>query len=528
MMAMATEVHKWEVTDLQFSAKVPQGINPFTVDFSAAFTGPSGQVMEIPGFYNGDKEWTVRFSASEAGEWEYSTSSEITSLDGKKGTVVVSEKVTTGSHGAVVIPVDNPQHFAYEDGTPYFLMAYECDWLYALDYHNKVAIPKTEHFLDLLARNGCTQVVLNVFSYDVSWPKDEKLNLHPEHEFGGPEEIFPFLGNNSDPDYSALNVEFFKRFDRTVAALNDRGIVAHLMIYVWNKLVNWPGMYTEADNMYFDYVVKRYQAFQNVVWDISKEALTYGRADDEYILERISRLRSLNVYNRLVTVHDYGFCNRHPESVDFISMQTWTNTLYTFTLNTVRKYSDKPVFNIEHGGYEKSPYVVWTGDYNDPEICLRRNYMCLFGGGYSTYYWQGCSWNVIIYNPFEQPDDFIRPRFDYYRHLSALFTEHPYSELKPDPGMNASAYCLSDGKGKFLFYVPKENYQLQANYFRDKLEGRTFRWYNTLTGEYAPVVPVGKGPEGAEVLSAWQNDIHLRSPWQGEADAVLITEQIPR
>ena len=434
------EVLKWEVADIPFKASVKKGQDPFAVDFSASFIGPGGEILEIPGFYNGSNEWVIRFSASISGKWDYITHSSVKKLNDKKGSLTILDESNPGQHGGIIIPENNPQHFAYEDGTPYFLMAYECDWLYALDYHNENGAPKTEHFFDLLAENGCTHMVMNVFAYDVSWPKDEKLKEHPEHDLGGPEDIFPFLGNNDNPDFSALNTAFFKKLDRTISLMNERGIVSHLMIYVWNKLVNWPAMYSDADNMYFDYVVARYQAFPNILFDISKEALTYGRADDEYILERIERARKLNSYNRLVTVHDFGFCNRYPASVDFISMQSWTSTLYTLTLNTVRKYSTTPVFNIEHGGYEESPYLVWTGDFNNAEVCLRRNYMILFGGGYSTYYWQGCSWNVLIPDPFQQPENYIKPHFDYYRHLTDFFNRHNYAEFKPAPEKNASGY----------------------------------------------------------------------------------------
>ena len=516
------KARRWEVVDISFQAKDTKALNPFTEEFSALFKGPGGIELEVPGFFNGDKEWVIRFSGSVPGTWTYETRSRLKALHGKGGSVEVLEETYPGSHGGIVIPEDNPQHFRYEDGTPYFVMAYECDWLYALDYHNEEGVPKTEHFLDLLAGNGCTQVVMNVFTYDVSWPKDPKLEKYPEHEFGGPEDIFPFLGNNEHPDYSALNPVFFKRFDRTVAALNDRNIAAHLMIYVWNKLVAWPEMYSEADNMYFDYVIKRYQAYPNIVWDISKEALTYGRADYDYILERIKRVRKADVFKRPLTVHDWAFCKKHTETVDFFSMQSWSSTIYTFSLDTWKENPHKPIFNIEHGGYEESPYLVWTGDFVDPSTCLKRNYQCIFGGAYSTYYWQGCSWNVLIHNPFEQPDDWPRPRFDYYRHMTDFFTEHPYHEFKPEPGRNGSGYCMSDGKGTYLIYVPKENYQVQANYLRQDADKREFLWFNTLTGEYAPLVGVGQDGEG--VVSGWQNDVHLRSPWKGEADAILVSK----
>jgi len=43
-------------------------------------------------------------------------------------------------------------------------------------------------------------------------------------------------------------------------------------------------MHSAEDNRYFDYVIKRYQAFPNIIWDVSKEALDYGRCDIPYIM----------------------------------------------------------------------------------------------------------------------------------------------------------------------------------------------------------------------------------------------------
>lgn len=503
------EAEKWEVLDILISTNA--GIkSPYTTNFGAHFIHENGTKQEVPGFYNGNNEWIIRFSSSLEGKWTFDTFSESKRLIGKKGTVIIS-KNKENNHGSIVINKENPQHFYYEDGTPYFLLAFECDWLYALDYHNEKSLPKTEHFLDLVDKNGFNQIVMNVFSYDVSWDKDEKLKEHPEHEYGSPEAIFPFLGNNENPDYSALNPEFFKKFDRTISLMHDKRIVSHLMIYVWNKLVAWPDMNSEADNMYFDYVVKRYQAFPNIVWDISKEALFYGRADEAYINNRIERVREKDHFKRLLSVHDFGYCKRNPEKVDFISTQNWVHNIYNKMLDDHENFKDKPVFNIEHGGYEESPYVVFPGSYTNAEVCLRRNYMCLFAGVYTTYYWQGSSWNVVIHNPFEQPEDFIKPKFEYFKHMKSLFDKFDFSKMKPTHWKNSAGYNLTDNEDTVLLYFPKEVVAMNCWFLNPKHGDRTIQWFNTLTGEYTNEVAIKKGQK-------------YISPWNTEADAILISK----
>ncbi len=502
------EVVQWQVLDLTFDTEIPVD-KPFSIEFGARFSGPSHKIVKVPGFYNGKNQWVLRFSNAIEGQWEYTTHSSLKDLNGLSGKVTVTPNQDPDQHGAIVVDETNPQHVYYEDGKPYMMLAFECDWLFALDYGNTKSAPKTEHLLKLLNKNGINQIVTTVYSYDVGWTKDEKLKQHPEHEYGGKKDIFPFLGTNEAPDYSALNIKFFQHFDRMMSLMQDNKIMAHLMIYVWNKKVNWPDTGSEADNMYFNYIIKRYQAFPNIIWDISKEALNNPRCTEAYGLERIKRINILDAFNRLVTVHDFGFCSRNPEQVDIISWQNWNSTLYNDMLQIRNKYTSHPVFNIEHGGYEKSPYDVFSGDYIDPQICLRRNYLCHFAGGYSTYYWQGAAWNVIIHNPFEQPDEFIKPKFEYYRHLVSFFQKYSFSEFKPDPGTNNSGYCLKNDTGCYLYYVPKENHKLSI-YWKHPPARKvgTMQWFNTLTGQYS------------DVQKSTSNQ--FISPYRGIADAILI------
>ncbi|MEX2569341.1 MAG: hypothetical protein WD431_25590 [Cyclobacteriaceae bacterium] len=159
----------------------------------------------------------------------------------------------------------------------------------------------------------------------------------------------------------------------------------------------------------------------NVIWDVSKEALDYDRADPPYIMERISRIREKDKFNRLLTVHDYEFNSCHGELVDFISIKSWRTNLYSLMLRGRAFHADKPMVNIEHGGYEKGPYRTFVGNYTSPETYLVRKYECVFSGVYGSYYWQNTSWNIMVYDPFEEGRDFEAPRFDYYKHLAGLF-----------------------------------------------------------------------------------------------------------
>ena len=508
---------QWVVNDLVFSINSKSEF-PFEEKAEAIVTDDSGTQM-IPLFYNGDGDWILRYSSFQLGTKNFIIESSIDELNGITGEITINKNLKKDRHGSIVLNEETPNRFFYQDGQHYFNLAFECDWLFALDYGEK-DLEKTKHLLKLLNHHGFNQIVMNVYSYDVSWPKDERLTDNPEHEYGGREDIFPFLGSNSNPDYSSLNIDFFKHFDSVISEMHNHEIVCHLMIYVWNKLVSWPEMESKEDNRYFDYVVKRYQAFPNMIWDVSKEALHRTRATKQYIVERIERIRRIGSYDRLVSVHDYGFCRNHPDLVDFISMQDWKHTLYQNMMTARNDFPKKPIFNIEHGGYEVSPYNVFPGAYTDAEVCLRRNYMCLFAGGYTTYYWQGASWNVLIHNPYELSEDFKKPHFEYFKYMREFMESVNFEHCESVYRYNSSGYNLTNYQdGIVLLYTPKENNWIGANAIVDRefeYENATRQWFNTLTGEYTEVQKYERID-----LGFWDD-----RPWKGEADAILIIRNL--
>ncbi|MFR9650711.1 MAG: DUF5060 domain-containing protein [Rikenellaceae bacterium] len=502
---------RFEVIDIPFKAKESSD-KPFEVAFNALFTSPSGVKQSVPGFYNGDKEWLVRFSAAEAGEWSFTTTSDFKSLNGKSGKITISDKSYANRRGMMTISEDNPRFFEWQDGSPYFLLAFECDFLFALDYNEKQT-PRLNNFIDRVAEQGFNHFVMNVYAHDVVWTKDAKLKDKPQYEFGGDQTIFPFGGSNENPDHSTLNIDFFKHFDRTVEALNDRNIIAHLMIYVWNKAVNWAEYSSEDDNRYYDYVIKRYQAFSNVVWDVSKEAILYDNVGDEYIVERAERGRKLDSFGHLLTVHDYGFCSRNTDVVDFISRQDWTVQVNEKMLRSYNQFKDKPIFNIEHGGYEECDYEVFCGNYINAEYCLRRSYEALFASVYTTYYWQGCSWNVLIYDFDTLPEGCYRPKLEYYKYKQEFFTKYPFHDFKPEPLLTNSGYCMSNSaEDTYLFYMPKESYKASAGKIMKKCNKLSFQWFNTHTGEYSDVWIC----DDMTIFSMPLN------PWHLQNDAIMI------
>jgi len=479
---------QWRTLDLVFAAH-PGTVNPFDLEFSATFTGPAGETLKVPGFFDGADHFVVRFTAPAPGKWSFQTNSSLAALDRRAGSLQATVPAS-GRHGPVVVDPANPRRLQYADGSKYYPISFEADWVFALDAESPTGTPRTEAFVDYLAKNGFNQLVLNVFAYDVQWPRAPQLD--PQYDYGKPR-VYPFGGTNATPDHSTLNVTFFQRLDRVIEVLDRHGIAAHLMIYVWNKNVNWPVSRSAEDNRYFDYVVKRYQGFPNLIWDISKEATGYGHNDKSYITERIDRLHALDSGRRLVTVHDYAYCSDFPAKVDFISIQNWQPELWHVMLEVRTKHPDKPILNIEHGGYEQGPYHVFTGAYLSASSCLERAYLSIFAGAYTTHYWQDAAWNVIIPDPTVLPVE-QRPHYEYYRHLAALNERVDLSALEPAKGRANSAFCLSNEKDRFVYLIPDQTSAITINLPKEADKERVSTWFDPLTGVFSSAHDPAKRP----------------------------------
>jgi hypothetical protein len=96
--------------------------------------------------------------------------------------------------------------------------------------------------------------------------------------------------------------DFWQHYDRVMTALSDRGIQAHMLMKVYNKQVKWPARGSEEEKLFFRWLVARYAAYPNVIWDFSKEA--HNEKDLPYKQGVLKYIRKLDPYHHLMTVHD--------------------------------------------------------------------------------------------------------------------------------------------------------------------------------------------------------------------------------
>lgn len=105
------------------------------------------------------------------------------------------------------------------------------------------------------------------------------------HVYGPPKHSV-FGGTNENPAHAVMNLDFFRDFDAFMSYLHAKGIVVHPMRQVQSKRVRWAPRRSVEDDLYWRYVVARYQAYPNLPWDVGKESF--------YLYRENRRPRSYN------------------------------------------------------------------------------------------------------------------------------------------------------------------------------------------------------------------------------------------
>ena len=485
------EVPRWEPHEFAFKAPLPAG-NPFEVAFSANVVGPNGVKLSVPGFYDGDGTWKVRVSPTVEGPWSLTTRSDsIPALDNQTRAFTCVANPLPNVHGGVRVDPEHPHHFIFEDGARYFPMGYECDWLWALDADDP-RLPTVNPFLDKLARHGFNFIILNTYAHDTIWRKGKT-----GADDYGPPPMYAWEGSNERPDHTRFNLKFWQHYDRVIEAMHRRGIVAHVLIKVYNKDVNWPAKGSPADDQFFRWVIARYAAFPNVTWDFAKEA-QYEK-DLDYKLGRLKFIRATDPYRRLLTVHDDRALydkGTFDELVDYRSDQQhkqWRESMVDHL-----KQRAWPVINTEFG-YEHGPGGMADKTYTHvqpPEEVVRRAWEVYTAGGSGAYYYTHTAWDVV------RPGD-IPPGYGYFKHLRAFFEGTGYWRMKPIDGITSAGHCLAEPGREYVVFLDR------AKPFTLKLDGLAeplrAEWYHPLTGERADAGTVKSGTAELTPPASWGN-----------------------
>jgi hypothetical protein len=293
----ASTLHPWEVFEISFSTRsqfsspyvegLKEGEKPYLM---AEFTGISGEAngksILIPGFWDGDLQWKIRFSPPFAGEWRYATQSADHFLNNKKGRFNVSEwtveEKTENPIRRGVIQVMNTgerkgRYFTYFDGTP-FLWVGDTWWNWTKD---DITFNSFKNLADTRAAQHYT--VGQLFFAGNGWGPSSSLL--------------------DDATYQIPHLEQIRNVEEMIRYANQKGIT--VWIHAWWSRENINET-IGAENMrrWWRYVVHRLQAY-NVIWVLAGEynMYNYGGFDISFWNELGTLIKNEDPFDRITSAH---------------------------------------------------------------------------------------------------------------------------------------------------------------------------------------------------------------------------------
>jgi hypothetical protein len=287
----------WKVEELSLIASESYD-NPYMdVDVWIDLKGP-GFEKRVFGFWDGGRNFKIRFTAVSPGEWSYVSGASRPDLGlcGKAGTFTVSawteeEKAANCSRRGILRPGKNGRGFVHPDGTSFFMIG--DTWWAAPSFRFKWSDEEEErpleecYFKDLVRyrkKQGYNTVAMLVghptWANDgfppaieiepgiyarQAWKQSGTESAKDMHNEGGRPFLFPGKIKGYEqvvPDFTRVNPGYFKHMDKKVDYLHNNGILSFIEVMrrdistVWKKYGGWPDTYIR----YIQYVFTRYQA----------------------------------------------------------------------------------------------------------------------------------------------------------------------------------------------------------------------------------------------------------------------------
>ncbi len=317
----------WRVAEIGMSSAVAYS-NPFLdVEVTATFTGPGGEVIVRPGFWDGGNEWKVRFAPTALGVWSYRISSSDPLNAGLKLSGTLTAVPYTGDRevyqrGFLRVS-DEGAHLSYADGTPFFWLG-DTHWFF----------DKNESW-DTSNKSGTSSQFKSIVDRRVA----QKFTVYQSVIFG-PHDSYWAAGQQG----TEINPDYFKNeLDRKMAYIADSGLVNAFGIGFHSNIDG----FVQGSERLAAYVAARYGAYP-VVWITSGEGAGYDLGPRE---SRIDGWRSVGK-----AINKYDGYN-HPQTAHSTALTEKES------LGLPQFYEGEGWFDFEmfQGGHQK---MVPSGDYD--------------------------------------------------------------------------------------------------------------------------------------------------------------------
>ena len=281
-------VHRWGRWEGTFVSEREQTNPVQEVVLSVELMSPSGERHRAVGFWDGGRTWRVRFCPDEVGVWRYATDGsdqDDTGLHGRTGSftcVPFAGDNPLYQHGQVRV-APSGRYLEHADGTPFFFLADTC-W-------NGPHLASPAEWDDYLGDRASKRFSAVIFTA----PHFRALaaNADGRTAFTGRERI-------------AIDPCYFQRLDRSVDAINERGLLAvPLLLHAGKDTDRNSGHFLPADQavLLARYMIARYDA-HHVLWDLVAEGEFHGGGARYW--KEVARAVFADGKRHPVTLHPYG------------------------------------------------------------------------------------------------------------------------------------------------------------------------------------------------------------------------------
>jgi hypothetical protein len=351
------QIERWGV--FEFSSEGITTGNPYVdVHFKAELKHGTDTVT-VPGFYDGNGIYRIRFSPDRLGKWSYVTKSNCTELNGQRGSFDCTEP-TRRNHGPLRIV--NTYYLEYADGTPFYSIgttAYQ--W-------TSVKQSIQEQTVKTLTYAPFNKIRMCVF------PKTYKYGNDTEPW------QYPFEKQNT---FTKPNSTFFQNFDKRIKQLLDRSIQADVILFHPYDKWGYAAMGKEHNERYVRYMIARLSAYRNVWWSLANE-WDIPRIKDAIDWESIGMLlQKEDPHQRFRGIHNwYGSEDHFYDHTRPWITHTCTQTSQFYNAVKWREQYKKPLL-FDEMRYEGDVESNW-GNMSSEEMA---SYFWMAGlsGGYGTH-----------------------------------------------------------------------------------------------------------------------------------------------
>ncbi|MGC9971609.1 MAG: DUF5060 domain-containing protein [Bryobacteraceae bacterium] len=496
--SFAPRVEQWGVQELTLRSQRTYN-NPFTDASIQARFRSQGKDIAVDGFYDGNHTWKVRFMPEASGTWTFTTVSADPDLGGKSGSFVV-DAPSSGNHGPVV--VHHQRHFAYADGTPYFLLGTTLyNWLNRdPDLENRT--------LATLSRNPFNKVRFLVF------PKWMVFNrVAPAR--------FPYLQPQPGKfDLDRFDPEFFAHYESRIRDLEALGIEADIILFHPYDKWGFSTMDERHDDAYLRYVVARFAAFRNIWWTLANEFDVFPVQKDWRHLGEL--LAKIDPYGHQRGIHNCctAFYDNSQSWITHVILQDITAQQRTASSRNdssvaldARKIG-KPVV-VDEYGYEGNNGMTW-GNLG-PREAVELHWAIAMAGAYGSH-------GETYVNPghllwWSVGGELVGAAPARLGFLKKIMSGAPYSDMEPAPDLVTSGNPLITALAKrgsyylFHFAQAKEAADWNIGFFGPATPSRPLPAKPIGPGTWKPVpVPefrIGEGTFRVDMIDSWNMKVYF-------------------